>query len=61
MQSLIQKYPIRIIGSIDTKEKYGIIFRKEDASLQRTINIGLAQLFESSEWDEMMAHYFLLE
>jgi polar amino acid transport system substrate-binding protein len=58
MQSLIQKYPIRIIGSIDTKEKHGIIFRKEDVTLQRTINVGLARLVESPEWDEMMAHYF---
>jgi len=59
MVSLIQRFPIHIIGDIDTGEKYGIVFNKNDKELQDKVNIGLERLTASIEWDRMKHKYLL--
>jgi polar amino acid transport system substrate-binding protein len=49
----------KIIHEIDTKEEYGIAFRKEDTQLLQTMNKGLDQLMADPYWNELKAKYNL--
>jgi len=59
MVALIQRFPIHIIGDIDTGEKYGIVIHKDNKRLQKTINQGLEQLASSYELDRVKYKYLL--
>ena len=59
MVALIQRFPIHIIGDIDTGEKYGIVMHKDNKKLQQTINQGLEKLLNSYEFDSMKHKYLL--
>jgi polar amino acid transport system substrate-binding protein len=60
MVSLVQVYPIHIIGNIDTGEQYGIPFNKENKELQQKVDMGLERLMDSLTW-EQMKHKHLLD
>ena len=59
MISFVQKYPIHIIGEIETGESYGIALHKDREYLQRIVNTGLNRLTASPDWDEMKHRYLL--
>jgi polar amino acid transport system substrate-binding protein len=59
MVSLVQRFPIHIIGDIDTGEKYGIVIHKGNKELQQTLNTGLDQLTASYDWDALKHRYLL--
>ena len=59
MIALVQKYPIHIIGEIETGESYGIALHKDREHLQRIINTGLSRLTASPDWDEIKHRYLL--
>ena len=59
MVSLVQRFPIHIIGNIDTGEKYGFVFHKDNRDLQNIINQGLEELTRSYDWDTMKHKYLL--
>jgi len=58
MEALVQKYPLKIIGSISTGEKFGIVFSKNNVALQKMVDTSLMNLFNSPEWDAIMQKYF---
>ena len=59
MVQLAQRYPIYIIGNIDTGEKYGIVFHKSNRDLQQVINRGLERLAGSYDLTKVNHRYLL--
>jgi len=56
--TLAQEYPLKVIGSISTGEEYGIMFRKDNVSLQKMINASLKKLLNSPEWNTIKYKYY---
>jgi polar amino acid transport system substrate-binding protein len=49
---------IKIVGTINTGEEYGVAVRKEDTKLLEIMNEGLKRIMRSPKWDELQAKYF---
>ena len=49
---------IKIVGTINTEEEYGVAVRKEDSELLELINEGIRRFMRSERWDELEAKYF---
>jgi len=58
-RNTIVNLPLSIIGTIETKEKYGIGLRKDDIELLQTINEGFDRLMASPKWTELLEKYVL--
>ena len=50
--------PIKIVGTINIGEDYGVGVRKEDQELKALLNEGITKLKSSPKWDELIAKYF---
>nr|HPM62298.1 transporter substrate-binding domain-containing protein [Methanoregulaceae archaeon] len=56
-KDMIQGKEIEKIGSVETKEEFGIAVRKEDTELLATLNEGLEALMNDPYWQELIAKY----
>jgi polar amino acid transport system substrate-binding protein len=57
MGNYIRDSPLKIIGSVNTSEQYGVAVRKEDTELLQIMNEGLAELKASPKWQELIDKY----
>jgi polar amino acid transport system substrate-binding protein len=57
MENYIKDRPLKIIGIVDTNERYGIAVRKDDTELLKTLNDGLTELKVSPDWQELIDKY----
>ncbi|HQA81544.1 MAG TPA: transporter substrate-binding domain-containing protein, partial [Methanoregulaceae archaeon] len=57
LKDMIQGKEIEKIGSVETKEEFGIAVRKEDTELLATLNEGLEALMNDPYWQELIAKY----
>jgi polar amino acid transport system substrate-binding protein len=57
LDKIIEGKPARIIGSVETKEEFGVAVRKEDTELLAMINDGLANLMADPYWEELQDKY----
>jgi polar amino acid transport system substrate-binding protein len=49
---------VKIVGTINTEEEYGVAVRKEDTELLELIDEGIRRFMRSQRWDELEAKYF---
>lgn len=57
--SYIEGKPLKIIGSVETKEQFGVAIRKEDTALLEFMNEALAELQADPYWEELKEKYNL--
>lgn len=57
LKDMIEGKNIEKIGSVETKEEFGIAVRKEDTALLDTLNEGLADLMKDPYWQELIAKH----
>lgn len=57
LKTMIGEKPLKTLGTIGTKEGYGIAVRKSDPELLATLNDGLAQLKADPYWQELIIRY----
>ncbi|TAJ43418.1 ABC transporter substrate-binding protein [Methanofollis fontis] len=57
IRTSIEGKPLKVLGTIQTDEEYGVAIRKEDTELLATVNEGLARLMASPKWDELKQKY----
>ncbi len=57
LKDMIQGKEIEKIGSVETKEEFGIAVRKEDTELLSTLNEGLEALMNDPYWQELISKY----
>jgi polar amino acid transport system substrate-binding protein len=57
IKAMIENRRVEIIGSIETKEEFGIAVRKSDPELLATLNEGLAELKADPYWQELIVKY----
>lgn len=57
LKDMIQGKAVKKIGSIETKEEYGVAVRKEDTELLAMLNDGLTKLMKDPYWNEMIVQF----
>ncbi|MDD1686192.1 ABC transporter substrate-binding protein [Methanoregula sp.] len=57
LKTMIGEKPLKTLGTIGTKEGYGIAVRKSDPELLATLNDGLTQLKADPYWQELIIRY----
>lgn len=57
LEAMIQGKEIEKIGTLPTREEFGIAVRKEDTKLLSTLNEGLADLRKDPYWQELITKY----
>lgn len=59
LKTMIEGKPVKTLGTIETKEEFGVAVRKNDPELLATINDGLSQLKADPYWQELIAKYHM--
>ncbi|MGI6502469.1 MAG: ABC transporter substrate-binding protein [Candidatus Methanoculleus thermohydrogenotrophicum] len=59
LKDMIQGAPVKVIGSVDTQEDFGVAIRKEDTALLEFMNEAIAELQADPYWEELKEKYNL--
>lgn len=59
LKDIIEGKPAKIIGSVETKEQFGVAIRKGDTVLLELMNEGIAELQADPYWEELKAKHNL--
>jgi polar amino acid transport system substrate-binding protein len=57
LKDIISGKPVKIIGSVETNEQFGIAVRKDDTELLDELNAGLEKLMNDPYWEELKEKY----
>lgn len=57
LKDIIEGRDVQIIGSVETKEEFGIAVRKDDTELLAKLNAGLTNLMADPYWEELQIKY----
>jgi len=61
VKKAIEDKPVKMLGTLETREEYGIAVRKGDTELRNTLNEGLDKLMNSPKWQELIEKYSMEE
>jgi len=59
LKDIIEGKPVKVIGSVETGEQFGVAIRKEDTALLEFMNQALAELQADPYWEELIDKYNL--
>ena len=61
IQDIIKGKPVKTIGSVETREQFGVAIRKEDTALLEFMNEAIAELQADPYWEELKEKHNLTE
>ncbi len=59
LKDITKGMPVKVIGSVETKEEFGVAIRKEDTALLEFMNEAIAELQADPYWEELKEKYNL--
>jgi len=59
LKDITKGMPVKVVGSVETKEEFGVAIRKEDTALLEFMNEAIAELQADPYWEELKEKYNL--